>query len=78
MGRGRGWARWGSKYVGWVYLITDGTYTKIGITKNDVNTRNKQHQTGNPNPIRTVYTFRSRDMYKDETYLHRKYKDKHV
>jgi hypothetical protein len=40
---------------GWVYVISDGNYVKIGKTENSVEDRIKQLQTGNPNEIKLIF-----------------------
>lgn len=64
--------------AGWVYLITDGEAVKIGLTTGSVDRRNRQHQTGNPRPIETVYQFWAADVNAAEAALHRQYSDKRL
>lgn len=44
--------------MSYLYLIYDGTYTKIGFT-NDTNKRLKQLQTGNPNRLNILYSLKT-------------------
>ena len=39
---------------GYVYLLTDGEFFKIGVTKGSIEKRIKKLQTGNPNNIAIV------------------------
>lgn len=62
--------------MGWVYLISElsnGGRFKIGITKNPVNKRMKQLQTGNSNEIFVVNEYNTKNYKEVERYLHRKY-----
>jgi hypothetical protein len=55
-----------------VYFISDGTYTKIGKSKNPL-TRIKDLQTSNANKLSFVYLFDVHDKY--EKTLHKLFKD---
>jgi hypothetical protein len=64
--------------MGYVYLIlqTDSNYLesfKIGITKNQPEIRVKQLQTGNPNKISLLKSYKSDNYLKIERWLHRKH-----
>lgn len=63
---------------GWIYLITDGTYTKIGLSKNHPEKRIKQLQTGSAVPLELVYIFEVDDMHQVEGILHKQYASRHV
>lgn len=54
-----------------VYFISDGTYTKIGKSKNPLN-RIKDLQTSNPNKLSFSYLFDVKDKY--EQVLHKLFK----
>ena len=64
--------------MGWVYLLlqidesNNETY-KIGITRKDPQLRVKQLQTGNPNQIRLIRSYKSTNYLKIEKWLLRKY-----
>ena len=51
---------------GLVYVLTDGTAHKIGVTGGDVEKRIAELQTGNPRRIRPVLSWMSPDPYYDE------------
>lgn len=63
---------------GWVYVLRErdfltgktDRYVKIGLTKNEVELRNKDHQTGNPRLIYSEYEQHVPLMSTMETYLH--------
>ena len=64
--------------MGYVYLLLqidkDGLEThKIGVTRRKVETRVKELQTGNPNPISILRTYQTENYFKVEGMLHRKY-----
>jgi hypothetical protein len=64
--------------MGYVYLLLqtdiDGHEShKIGISKNEPNLRIKQLQTGNPNNISLLKQYYSKNHFKVEQWLHRKY-----
>ena len=55
---------------GWLYIISDGTNFKIGVSKNDVKKRLKNLQTSNANELEIVFEIYT-DKYKDlEKHLH--------
>jgi hypothetical protein len=63
--------------AGFVYLMTAGKYTKIGIASN-VKSRLNGIQTANPEEVSVIF---SRDVYqclKHEWHLHRMYRNKWV
>lgn len=64
---------------GFVYLLCDGEYFKIGMTKrNDINKRIKELQTGNTFEI-WLYSYYETDYpLKIEQMMHAKYKIKQV
>lgn len=63
---------------GWVYVLRErdfltgqtDRYVKIGLTKNEVELRNKDHQTGNPRHIFTVFEMHAPLMSMMEKHLH--------
>lgn len=62
--------------MGTVYLLgefVDNPRYKIGITKNNVNSRLKELQTGNPNEIILINQYQSENYRKIEGMLHRKF-----
>ena len=66
--------------MGCVYLIeavNTGTF-KIGITKNDPNSRLKQLSTGNESELVIVSVYRTSNYRKLESWLHRKFSDKRI
>lgn len=62
---------------GYVYVLTDGTATKVGVSKNHPRRRVAQLQTGNSNPIR-CYAYRQVAGYLEvEREAHRRLKARH-
>ena len=68
-----------------MYLVTADQYddrgrllVKIGLTSRDVQKRNKEHQTGSPGVIETIYQFWTDDMRREEKLLHDLYEPKRV
>jgi hypothetical protein len=64
--------------MGYVYLLLevdkDGNERhKIGITRNSVEKRIKQLQTGNSNKIQCLHSFQTEHFFKVEGWLHKKY-----
>lgn len=62
--------------MGIVYLLgefSDCGRFKIGVSKNPVNRRLKQLQTGNSNEIFVVNEYKTKNYREVERYLHRKY-----
>lgn len=60
-----------------VYFITDGEYVKIGVAQN-VKSRLREIQTGNPKPLKVLYTHGVSDEKKAfylESKLHAEYRD---
>lgn len=62
---------------GYVYLITDEKYVKIGVAKS-VENRIKTLQTGNPKQLRLIKTIHTYNPYKLETDLHNLFENKRV
>lgn len=63
--------------MGFVYLIEDinnNTY-KIGVTKNDPQTRLKKLQTGNSCELKIKYLYQCEYPYRLESMLHNHYKE---
>lgn len=66
---------------GFVYLINDtdkGNAYKIGVTKNIVNERRRELQTGNPSELVIVNFYETDYPYKIESMLHRKYNKSNI
>jgi hypothetical protein len=61
-----------------VYLITDGDYFKIGLTKKNAEKRLKELQTGSARELTLVETYSSKNYRKIESWFHRKYKWKRL
>ncbi len=55
---------------GYVYLLTDGEYYKIGVTRGDIEKRIKKLQTGNPYDIVVVDYYCTKHPFKIEQMLH--------
>jgi len=57
-----------------IYLIQslENSYYKIGVSMHP-QVRLKQHQTGNPSPVKLIEIYRSDLAYKIEKVLHRRY-----
>lgn len=74
-----------SKIVNFVYFITDGTYTKIGVAENP-DQRLKMLQCGNARPLTLLFSipifkpfgYRSNYALEVETFLQRGFADSHV
>lgn len=64
-----------NKYDGYVYLISDGTYIKIGHTKTSIKRRIEDMQTGNANKLEVLAYARVEKSSKLEKYLHDRYKE---
>lgn len=63
---------------GFVYVLTDGVYFKIGKTKNTVDLRRKQMSVGNPSQIDIVLEIATNNIDLLEVQLHEKYRQKKV
>jgi len=61
------------KFDGYVYLVTDGTYVKIGQTKTSIKRRIEDMQTGNANKLEVLAYARVEKSIKLERYLHNRY-----
>ena len=66
---------------GFVYLLLEVNqygeeYHKIGISKNEPEKRLKQLQTGNPNEIRVLKIYQSKNYKKIEKLLHSRFSNK--
>jgi hypothetical protein len=62
-----------------IYLLKDSQgYYKIGFTKNPINKRIKQLETGCAEDLELVFQFETRHNRKLETSLHNLFKHKHV
>lgn len=63
---------------GYVYLLTDGEFFKIGVTKGSIEKRIKKLQTGNPDNIAIVNYHLTEYPFKMESALHAKYANKRI
>ena len=63
---------------GYVYLLTDGEFFKIGVTKGSIEKRIKKLQTGNPDNIAIVNYHHTEYPFKMESALHSKYANKRI
>lgn len=63
-----------------IYIITDGTDFKVGVTKNSPEKRLKQLQTGNPKKLEISATFKvpSDLVYQLEREVHKEIQYKYV
>lgn len=61
------------KHDGIVYIITDGSYFKIGVTKSSVKSRIETMQTGNANKLQCVAFAKVQKSSKVEKALHKRY-----
>lgn len=64
--------------MGKIYLLQVGDFFKIGYTKNNVEKRVKQLQTGSPDIITIKHVFESKHGMKIERTLHRIYSYKRI
>lgn len=64
--------------MGYVYLLSNGDYYKIGITKGCIEKRIKALQTGNPNEITLINSYQTNNYRKVESWFHRHYKLKRL
>jgi len=62
---------------GFVYLMKDKDYYKVGHTKR-LDVRKEQLQTGNPNEIIIINSYLCKNYKKAEYILHQKYKEYRV
>ena len=63
---------------GYVYLLTDSEFYKIGVTRGSIDKRIGKLQTGNPNDISIVKYHATEHPFKLEKMLHNKYKLQNV
>lgn len=63
---------------GYVYIVSDGHFCKIGVSNDDVNERIKKLQTGNPNKITLLTSLLCKKPYTIESFLHSLFVTKHV
>ena len=63
---------------GYVYLLTDGEYFKIGVTRGSIENRIKKLQTGNPDDIVLVKYYQTEYPFKMEKSLHAKHRCQRV
>jgi hypothetical protein len=55
---------------GYVYIVSDGHFCKIGVANNNVDRRIKDLQTGNPNKIVLLTSLLCKNPYTIEKFLH--------
>lgn len=63
---------------GSIYLVTDGKYTKIGATSYNVNKRLSELQTGNAKKLKLIYSYKVKNKFTTESFLHDLFKEKNV
>jgi hypothetical protein len=63
---------------GYVYLLTDGEFYKIGVTRGSIEKRIKKLQTGNPYCIDIVDYYETENPFKMEQMLHNRHKHQRV
>ena len=63
---------------GYVYIVSDGNFCKIGVTNDNMDKRIKKLQTGNPNKIVLLTSLLCKKPYTTESFLHSLFKTKHV
>ena len=63
---------------GYVYLLTDGEFFKIGVTKGSIEKRIKKLQTGNPNNIAIVNYHLTEYPFKIESALHARHSHQRI
>jgi len=64
--------------IGFVYLITDGNYFKIGYTTKKLEYRLKELQVGNPSQLSIIHFHKTFNFIKIEYLLHRRFHHKHI
>ncbi len=70
-----------SHHTDFVYFISDGSCTKVGVTKGTVIGRIKSLQSGNPRKLICIaFKFEPhvKDAYEIESWLHKEFENKHV
>ena len=55
---------------GYVYIVSDGRFCKIGVANDNIDGRIKSLQTGNPNKITLVTSLLCKNPYAIEKFLH--------
>lgn len=63
---------------GYVYLLTDGNFFKIGVTRGSIDKRIKKLQTGNPDDIVIVQYHQTEYPFKMEKLLHTRHNHQRV
>jgi len=63
---------------GTIYLISDGEFTKIGMTDGKVEKRLSSLQTGNARELKLLGAYSTKNRFAQEKRLHSIFKDKHV
>lgn len=63
---------------GYVYLLTDGEFYKIGVTRGSIQKRISKLQTGNPNDITIVKYYQTEHPFKLESALHARHSHQRI
>lgn len=63
---------------GFIYLISDGEFTKIGLTDKKSNIRMASLQTGNARELTLVGEYETKNKYAEEKRLHNIFRNQHV
>lgn len=63
---------------GYIYIVSDGHFCKIGVANDNVDERIKGLQTGNPNKIILLTSLLCKNPYTIETFLHSLFSTKHI
>jgi len=66
------------KKTGFVYLISDGDYFKIGHTSKSIKIRLSELQVGNPNELFIIDSYETTNYKLVELTLHRLFKNNHI
>ncbi|NDK09129.1 hypothetical protein EOM39_07890 [Candidatus Gracilibacteria bacterium] len=63
---------------GFIYLISDGEFTKIGLTDKKTNIRLASLQTGNARKLTIVGEYETKNRYAEEKRLHNIFRSQHI
>lgn len=63
---------------GYIYLVSDGEYTKIGATTYNPRKRLNELQVGNAKKLTLIDSYRAERRISTEKLLHKKYSSKHI
>jgi hypothetical protein len=63
---------------GYIYLVSDGEYTKIGATTYNPRKRLNEIQVGNAKKLTLIDSYRAERRISTEKMLHKKYSSKHI